>query len=295
MHQQSARASKSRLRYNLVDVEASINSGQVFLWQRNEDMWYGVDGSHVVAVNNNGKSIRSHVGNPPDIFRKDDNMKKILGNICRDKQVALAVKRFEGMRLMRQDPFQCLITFITSANSSIPNIKNALCKLCAKYGETASLDGIEFSLFPSPEKLARASIKGLCSCSLGYRAKYVKEAARYVHTGKLDLDSLADTPYKEAVESLLSVAGVGRKVADCVLLFSLEKLEAFPLDRWMARILQEIYKDEDFGRMTGITPKRYDAMHEMVVERFGPFAGYAQQFLFKMGRQNANGAWAVNP
>lgn len=289
------RPSKSKLRHNIIDVESSINSGQVFLWKRDGDLWYGIDGEHIVSVSDSGRTVRSHIGQPRDIFRKQDDMKKILDNISRDSQVAVAVQRFLGMRLMRQDPFQCLITFITSTNSSIPNIKNALYKLCARYGESAEFDGMKFSLFPKPEILARANISGLGSCSLGYRAKYVKKAAAQLSAGKLDLDELAKTPYKDGIESLLSVSGVGSKVADCVLLFSLEKLEAFPLDRWMSRILEQNYPHEEFGRMVGITSKRYAELHNKILKRFGPYAGYAQQFLFKMGRDDANRPWAVNP
>lgn len=291
------RPSRYRLHHNVIDVESSINSGQVFLWERHDDMWYGIDGNCVISVNDTKKALRIHAnaGRPRDIFRQKDDMDKILDDISRDRQVALAVRRFPGMRLMRQDPFQCLITFIVSTNSSIPNIKNALSKLCARYGKSAEFDGKEFSLFPKPETLARANSQGLGSCSLGYRAKYVREAALMVSSGRLDLAELVKASYSYGIESLLQVPGVGSKVADCVLLFSLEKLDAFPLDRWMSRILYENYPHEEFGRMTGITSKRYAELHKKIVKRFGQYAGYAQQFLFKAGREDANRLWAVNP
>ncbi len=295
MRRPQARPSRSRQSHDAIDVEASINSGQVFLWEKDGDMWYGVDGGQIVAVDQTSKKIRTQSGRLPDIFRKSDDMKKILREISHDSCVALAVRRFRGMRLMRQNPFQCMITFITSANSNIPRIRNTLFRLCAKYGSTAELDGKKFSLFPKPEALAGARIRGLESCGLGYRARYVRDAASMVASGRIDLDALAGAPYEDAFESLLGVAGVGSKVADCVLLFSLEKLEAFPLDRWMSRILAENYPHEDFGRMIGMTPKRYAEAHARILGRFGPYAGYAQQFLFKMGRDEANGAWAVEP
>ena len=288
--------SRSRLLHG-INVESSINSGQVFLWKRDGDMWYGVDGDRIISVDNTSKTlrIRTHVGQPRDIFRQNDNIQKIIKNISKDKQVALAVRRFPGMRLMRQEPFQCLITFITSTNSSIPNIKNALTKLCAKYGECVEYDGKKFFLFPKSKTLARASTNGLRSCSLGYRAEYVKKAAIMTNNGNLDLAKLVKAPYKDAIESLLDVPGVGNKVADCVLLFSLEKLDAFPLDRWMVRILDQNYTNKKFGQMTGITSKRYAEIHYKIVKHFGQYAGYAQQFLFKAGRQDLDRLWAVNP
>ena len=287
----------SRSRPGRIDVESSINSGQVFLWERDGDIWYGIDGGSALSVDASGAApqICAHAGAAPDIFRQGDDMRRIIAEISRDRAVARAVGRFPGMRLMRQDPFQCLITFIASANSNIPRIKGTLGRLCSRYGGRAELDGRGFALFPAPARLARASPAGLRSCGLGYRAKYVRQAAAMVSSGRLDLESLARAPYDEAMEALLEIPGVGGKVADCVMLFSLEKLDAFPLDRWMSRILEEGYPGEGFGSMTGITPKRYAELHARIAARFGPYAGYAQQFLFKAGRQDARGLWAVNP
>ena len=297
MHTRPRQVRSSRYSAGQIDVESSINSGQVFLWEHNGDLWYGIDGDHVVYVDATGTKprIRSHVGHARDIFRQSDNMRKILSEISCDERVDLAVRRFPGMRLMRQDPFQCLITFITSANSSMPNIKNALSRLCVRYGKKVEFDRRTFSLFPKPEALANASAAGLASCSMGYRAKYVRQAAKMASTGRLDLEGLARVSYAHAMETLLDVPGVGNKVADCILLFALEKLDAFPLDRWMSRILGENYPQEGFGRMTNLTPKRYAALHDRIVKRFGRYAGYSQQFLFKAGREDASRSWAVNP
>lgn len=277
-----------------IDVESSINSGQVFLWERDGDLWRGIDGAHAITVDASRAvpRVRSHAGRAPDIFRQDDDIGAILRDISRDAAVAAAVARLRGMRLMRQDPFQCLVTFITSANSNIPRIRGTLRRLCERYGERA---GGGARLFPEPRRLARAGPAGLAACGLGYRAPYVRRAAAMVDSGGLDLRGIAGAPWAEAMESLLGVPGVGCKVADCVMLFSLERLDAFPLDRWMARILASAGGAALSRRIAGLTPRRYAEVHAEAVRRYGRHAGYAQQFLFKAGRDDARGAWAVNP
>ena len=152
-----------------------------------------------------------------------------------------AIKNFPGMRILRQDPFQCYISFIVSSNSNIPNIQTRLQKLSHKFGEKRTIDDKEFFLFPKPEKLANASITDIAKCGLGYRSKYVKKAAIAVNEGTIDFSSLKKQDYQEASDSLCQVFGIGKKVADCILLFSLDKLEAVPLDRWVLRILQKYY------------------------------------------------------
>ncbi len=294
MPQSPTRQSPSRRH---IDVELSINSGQVFLWERDGHLWRGVDGAHAITVDSSRSRprISSHAGAAPDIFRQDDDIEAILRDISRDRRVGAAVRRLAGLRLMRQDAFQCLITFITSANSSIPRIRDSLRRICARYGERTSHEGAEFCLFPEPSRLARANAAGLASCGLGYRAKYVRRAAHMVASGRLELGALRGVPYGDALESLLAVPGVGSKVADCVMLFSLERLEAFPLDRWMARILASMGEESLAGKITRVTPRTYANVHDAVVKRYGPYAGYAQQFLFKAGRDDAHGRWAVNP
>jgi len=260
-------------------------------------VWRGVDGEHAITVDDSRASprVRSHAGRAPDIFRQGDDIGAILRDISRDAAVASAVARLRGMRLMRQDAFQCLITFIASANSNIPRIRGTLRRLCERYGERAGGAGWQARLFPAPRRLARAAPAGLAACGLGYRAPYVRRAAAMVDSGALDLRALSGGPWAASMASLLGVPGVGCKVADCVMLFSLERLDAFPLDRWMARILAASGGAALARRMAGLTPRRYAEVHGEAVRRYGPHAGYAQQFLFKAGRDDARGAWAVNP
>jgi len=278
--------------FTAINIETTINSGQVFLWNKIEDQWVGIDGQDLLVLNQSPFSVKSSSGNIDNFFRSDDNLKKILLDISRDKIVAGAVKQSPGLRLIRQDPFQCYISFICSSNSSIQNIKSMLENLCKKFGTRKRFDEYELTTFPKAETLANASMRELIECKLGFRAKYVKEAAQAVESGKIDFALLKKADYHTATESLKKIRGIGNKVADCIALFSLDKMEAFPIDRWTQRILLKYYK-KFFDNVTEkpVTEKKYEKLHGEILEYFGPYAGYSQQFLFKMERDLNKKNW----
>ena len=273
-----------------INVENSINSGQVFLWKKNKKYWYGINGQDVLKIDNLG-DIKSYQNNKIDFFRKKDDIEKIIKSISKDSVTKKAVKQYLGLRILEQDPFQCLISFITSSNSNIQKIKNNLEKISKKFGTKIKFEDQEFFLFPEPKKLAKASINEIKSCGVGYRAQFIKEAASMMMLKKIDFEYLKKSNYQEAKKEICLIPGVGNKVADCVLLFSLNKLEAFPLDRWIIRILEKYYSDKFQLETKTITEKQYDIIHEKILNHFGPFAGYAQQFLFKMERENYQKKW----
>ena len=280
--------------YNAINVETSINSGQVFLWRKKENYWYGVNGQDILRINSSG-SIKSYQNIKTNFFRKKDNMEQIIKSISKDNTTRKAVKQFLGLRLLEQDPFQCLISFIVSSNSNIQKIKVSLENLSKKFGRKVEFDKQGFFLFPKPERIANASTNEILKCGVGYRSKFIKEAAKMVFLKEIDFESLKKSNYFETKEHICSIPGVGNKVADCIMLFSLNKLEAFPLDRWMIRILEKYYFNEFQLETKTITEKQYGILHEKIVNHFGPFAGYAQQFLFKMEREKYQRKWAVNP
>ena len=273
-----------------IDIDNSINSGQVFLWEKQGSDWYGIDGQDVLKINKNGviKSIRNL---KTDFFRKNDNMQEIIKSISKDKTVKKAVKEYEGLRLFRQDPFQCLISFIISSNSNIQKIKSSLEKITKKFGKKVKIQNKEFFLFPEPEKLAKATIDEIKSCGVGYRAPFIKEAAKMVILKKIDFEYLKKCDYHEAKKNICLVPGIGNKVADCIMLFSLNKLESFPLDTWMIKILEKYYSKEFKIETKTITQKQYELLHEKIVNYFGPYCGYAQQYLFKMEREKNDKKW----
>jgi len=276
--------------HNTINLENTINSGQVFLWKKQKEFWYGINGQDILKINDLGK-ITSYSNTKNDFFRNSDNMGKIIRAISKDKTTKIAVKKYLGLRLMRQDPFQCVISFIVSSNSNIQKIKQSLEKISIKFGRKIKFDNMEFHVFPIPKEIASASVQEIQNCGVGYRAKFIIDAARMIESRQIDLESLVKCNYQGAKKTILTIPGVGNKVADCILLFSLDKLDAFPLDRWMIRILEKYYPKKFELETKSLTEKQYDMMHEKIVNYFGPYAGYAQQFLFKMERENHQKKW----
>ena len=273
-----------------IDIDNSINSGQVFLWKKNETDWYGINGQDILKINQNGV-IKSILNSKTNFFRKNDNMQEIIKSISKDKTVKEAVKEYEGLRIFKQEPFQCMISFIISSNSNIQKIKSSLEKITKKFGTKVTIQNKDFFLFPKPEKIAKASINEIKTCGVGYRAPFIKEAAKMVILKKIDFTYLEKCDYQEAKKNICLVPGIGNKVADCIMLFSLNKLEAFPLDTWMIKILEKYYSNEFKIKTKTITTKQYDILHEKIVNYFGPYCGYAQQFLFKMEREKYDKKW----
>ena len=273
-----------------INIDNSINSGQVFLWEKNGTDWYGINGQDILKINKNGV-IKSILNSKTNFFRKNDNMQEIIKSISKDETVKKSVKQYEGLRIFKQDPFQCMISFIISSNSNIQKIKNSLEKISKKFGKKVKIQNKEFFLFPKPEKLANASIEEIKKCGVGYRAPFIKQASKMIILKKINFEYLEKCDYQEAKKNICLIPGVGNKVADCILLFSLNKLEAFPLDTWMIKILEKYYSNQFNIETKTITKKQYQILHEKIVNYFGPYCGYAQQFLFKMERENYNKKW----
>lgn len=275
-----------------INLDFSINSGQVFLWKKISDKWYGIDGNEIIVIRQDPFTAFTSPRKTRSFFREDDHIGDILQRIGKDDLVRKATRQFCGLRLLRQDPFQCYISFICSSNSSISNIKRMLTNLCKKFGTEIEFDGKQFFTFPTAETLSDVSHHDLLSCGLGFRARYVSAAAKAVRSGKIDFDSLKKEDYLKAHEKLKTVPGIGNKVADCILLFSLDKLESFPIDRWTMRVLQKYYPEKFPDSKDGsLTDRKYSHLHEKIVEYFGPYAGYSQQFLFKMERDLNKKNW----
>jgi N-glycosylase/DNA lyase len=278
-----------------LNAELSINSGQEFLWERIGDAWYGIRGSSVIRLlvrePLNPKAFPRDIS-VPETFRLEDDVNAILGEISKDSLMKSLVKSYPGLRLMRQEPEQCLFSFLCTSNTNIPMIRRMLRALCVRFGRTVQLDGREFHTFPSADALDRATEEQLREAGLGYRAKAVKAAAKEMARGSLDLESLKKVGYEDARERLLQVYGVGPKIADCVLLFSLEKLEAFPIDVWIARALSGHYSwlhRKTIGDK--LTARQYEDLSDEMRLYFGSYAGYAQQYLYYHMRQKAGKRW----
>lgn len=279
------------------DPIISISSGQAFLWEKHDDSWYGIDGERVVRISQTGgrlefASFQEDRVWDQRMFRLDDDSKAIFNEISKDQLMRRLVRAYPGLRLMRQEPHQCLFSFVCASNTNIPMIRRMLYSMAKKFGKPAKVDGIEFFTFPSAAAIDRAGDDELRACGLGYRAKAIKAAARAVATGQLDFEVLKSSSYEDAKKELLKVYGVGNKIADCVLLFSLEKLDAFPIDVWIARALAGHYSwlhDKKIGEK--LTGKQYEELSSSARRYFGRYAGYAQQYLYYHMRQTAGKKW----
>ena len=268
-----------------LDLASTLESGQAFRWSRQGGWYYGAVQDNLVALKQDGflLDVRSAPSSPEqiesslrDYLRLDDDLEDIYSSIDTDPRMHEAIAEYRGLRILRQDPWECLVSFICSANSNIPRISATMVSLAQNYGRPLKLgDYVDYS-FPSPEKLAEAGEAALRDLKLGFRAKYVAQAAERVASGVVKLEPLRHLPYQEAKEVLMSLAGVGDKVADCALLFSLDKLDACPIDRWVRRAMEEWYLDGE--RLN------YRDIRAWSLEKWGGYAGYAQQYLFHQKR-----------
>jgi len=222
--------------------EISINSGQMFLWEKYKNSWYGTYANYILKFSITKDEVEFCSTPKFDnwehfIFRLDDDIQNIFSNFSNDIILLKLLKRYTGLRLIRQDPHQCMISFACSSNTNISMIRRMLKNLSMKFGIKTRIDNKIFFTFPTMKNLYKASINELCSCSVGYRAKTIKSIAEKIVTGSLTIDELDRSKYDDARKTLTSIYGIGNKIADCILLFSLEKTEAFPIDVWMGRAI----------------------------------------------------------
>lgn len=265
------------------ELEHIFECGQCFRWNKMADGSYrGVAGGKFLRVEKRGgdilldgtdeKEFREYWARYFDLERDYGQIKQALS---RDPVLERAVEFGNGIRILKQDAWETLISFIISANNSIPRIKATIERLCRSFGSRREAKGETFFVFPTPERLSRLDEQDIRSCGCGFRARYVLGAARTVEEGRVDLASLELMSTAEARSVLLSFPGVGPKVADCILLFSMARFDAFPVDVWVKRVMKHYYLKRD---TTLAEVRRY------AEERFGPLAGAAQQYLFYYAR-----------
>ena len=276
------------------DLDFSLCCGQVFRWKKIGDWWYGVVGERVIKIRQCGDELEFEGADGEFVrqyFGLDDDLEEISRCVDKDSYIRSALQKFVGLRLVRQEPWSCLVGFICSIQKNIPAIEQMLLQLSTKFGEKRFFDGKTFYLFPDVERLALASENSLRKCGLGFRAKYVQATARKIRKEKLDLNSLRQLPYLEARNVLLGFYGVGLKVADCTLLFSLNKIEAFPVDVWVKRVILNHYSDKlppEFVKKlqsrSTMTDSDYLKIGDFARSYFGRYAGYAQEYLYHYER-----------
>ena len=199
----------------------------------------------------------------------------ILSAVNIDPFIHRSIETFRGMRILNQEVWECLASFILSQNNNVPRIRGIIHTISVRFGEKITLDdSVDYS-FPTPQALAEAGVEALYDCRLGYRAPYLWAVSSAIAAGEFDLESLKSLSYAEAKRELMEFKGIGEKVADCICLFSLGHPQALPIDVWVKRIIEQLY----LKRQASIREIR-----EFAGDYFGEYLGYAQQYLFHYAR-----------
>ncbi len=278
---------------NLSDFELAhiFECGQCFRWRKiQNDDYIGIIKNGVVEVkrttptsicveyeNYNSDDLEKNKKELIEYFDLNTDYSKIKNIISKnDINLEKAIEYGSGIRILNQDSWEMLISFIISAANNIPRISKTIENISRKYGKEVLFKGNKYHLFPTPEELSKASVEELRSLNLGFRDKYVYGATKMVCDKTIDLNEISKMNYKDAKKELKKVAGVGDKVADCILLFSMKKHEAFPVDTWIKKVMSELYNES----------KDIKKIANFASERFGENAGIAQQYLFYYMREN---------
>lgn len=280
--------------YNSFELKDIFECGQCFRWNLKEDGSYtGIFGKNVLNVKKEDRKIVfkgictdddiiNVVVNYFDLNRDYEEIKRKLAKV--DINLSTSIKYGQGIRILNQDLWETIVSFIISANNNIPRIKGIIERICAKYGDEIIWNNEKYYLFPTPEQLKDVSIEDFRNLGLGFRDVRLYETTHMILDGKLDFDELHKEKDTDKIkEKLLSLSGVGPKVADCILLFStLKRLEVFPIDVWVRRVMNELYiKNDDETKVNKNT------IEKIAKEKFGDLAGLAQQYLFYWKREEA--------
>lgn len=264
------------------DLRHTFDCGQCFRWNADDD------GSYCGVAS--GRAVRMYM-KKDDLYIKGANINdsdfwidyldlnrdysKIKERLSNDEILKEAISYGSGMRILNQDPFETTISFIISANNRIPMIKRAVAKISETFGKRIVFEGRDYYSFPDCTDIAEAGPEIIEKCHCGFRAPYVYQTSKAIADHQIELEGLSNLTTDQAQKELMKLSGIGPKVADCIMLFSLGKSDAFPVDVWVKRVMQYFYlapdvslkKIRDYGR-----------------EKFGNDAGFAQQYLFFYAR-----------
>ena len=275
---------------NDFELKDIFECGQCFRWNEEPDGSYtGIFGHNVLNVKEEKDIVITGICNGDiedicknyiDLDRNYEEIKETLSLI--DDNMKESIKYGEGIRILNQDLWEMIISFIISANNNIPRIKGIIERMSAKYGQEIKFRGTSYYTFPTIDELSQASVKDLKDLGLGFRDRYVYETTKKIKEGKINLENLKQEPTNEVRKQLLTLTGVGPKVADCIMLFStLKRFDVFPVDVWVRRVMNDLYiHNED---ETKVNKKQ---IQEIARDKFGALEGIAQQYLFYWKRES---------
>jgi N-glycosylase/DNA lyase len=278
------------------NLALTLDSGQVFHWERFRDGFVGTIGETPVYLEQRGATLHAKVAPASSrcegehaqdaratishYFALDHPLREIRKSFPRDPVMRAARDYCRGLRIIRQPKWECLASFICSSMKQVAHIRQISHALRRRYGKARKLFDLKLHAFPTPQRIAQTSEMELRDCALGYRAKNLLATARLIASGEVDLENWSALPDDELRAALCELPGVGAKVANCVLLFAYERLGAFPIDVWIERVLREKY----FARKRKPTSGR---LRDFVENYFGEHGGYAQQYLFHHARMTS--------
>ncbi|MBQ9280326.1 MAG: 8-oxoguanine DNA glycosylase [Clostridia bacterium] len=286
---------KKLIFHNINDFELAhiFECGQCFRWKKEEDASYtGVTKFGVMNVSKKDKDVficGEFVKNGSftndeeyvmscvrEYFDLDTDYLAIKSVLKKgDMNMKNAIKFGYGIRILNQDAWEMLISYIISAANNIPRISKTIENISMAYGQKIDFNGKDYYLFPTSEELSKATVEDLRQLNLGFRDKYVYHAAVLVESGKIDLEQIMNMDYRSAKRELMKIDGVGEKVADCILLFSMKKREAFPVDTWIKKVMEQLYDES----------RNLKKISKFAEEKFGQYGGIAQQYLFYYMRE----------
>lgn len=268
-------------------ISETLECGQCFRFEKIGDEKYTVVafGKVILLEENEDRTVTIYGADEKDYkeiwedyfdFRRDYNVIKNL--LKKDDVLKSAIEYAEGIRILNQEFFECLISFIISQNNRIPMIKKVIKNISEKYGKfICEYEGEKYYAFPTVSQLSEATEEGLMECKTGFRAKYIIDAVSKVKSGEISFEEIQTLSAEDTKKKLMTIKGVGPKVADCVTLFSCRKCNSFPVDVWVKRIMSHFYFNDEEASVNDI--------HKIADEKFGEYAGFAQQYLFNYARQ----------
>jgi len=262
------------------DLAKTLDSGQVFHWEKYGGGFVGTIGERSVYVKQSGEILRvsrDSIARVRDYFALDHPLAEICASFPNDAGMQTAAEFCRGLRVIRQPAWECLATFITTSMKQVAHIRQMSRALRERYGKAKMIVGETVYTFPSVQRVAQLSEAELRECALGYRAQNLLGTAKRIVCGEADIEAWRALSDDELRARLCTLPGVGAKVANCVMLFAYERLGAFPIDVWIERVLKEKY----FLRKRNVTAKQ---LRDFCANYFGAHGGYAQQYLFHHAR-----------
>ncbi len=267
------------------ELEHIFDCGQCFRFNKiGENTYLGIAFGKALKISQDGSTVTLYDTSERDFydvwydyFDLSRDYGEIKKTLSKDPVMREAVKYGEGIRILRQDLWETIISFIISASNNIPRIKGIIERFCQAFGEEIRYMGKTYYSFPTAERTAELTINDLSVIRAGFRDKYIINTAKEIADGNFSLNGLRSLPTPDAKKMLMTLSGVGNKVSDCILLFGLNRADAFPVDVWIKRIMEYCYFD-------GETP--ISAISALAEEKFGSLGGYAQQYLFFWAREN---------